>query len=67
MTAFGWAFVLAVMCVVLGMALGWLYGLLVAYREDRAREARFAEEWVKTHRQHQHDGRYVTDDLRRPE
>ena len=36
------------------------------WAEDRAREARFAEEWCATHRAHQHD-RHDHADERKPE
>ena len=67
MAAFAWAFAIAVACVVLGMFAGWAWGYVVAWREDRAREAAYAEAWAKAHRAAQDRGRYLTDDPNRPE
>lgn len=61
------AFAFMVLCLLLVAVCAAIVHVAHDWAEDRAREARLAEEWRLTHREHQDRGRYLTSDDRRPE
>ena len=66
-TAILGAFAFMVGLLVLTLACGALVHLARDWAEDRAREARYADEWIAAHRAHQHDDRYITEREGAPE